>query len=227
MAAGVETVMKKQYLYLSCILMLLSPVLGAEVAIDKVMIGQFSSGTLAQWQSKEFNGRTHYQLINLDGTNVLKAESAGSASGLFNEQRIDLRKTPFLNWSWRIENRLGNINEQSKAGDDYAARIYVLVSGGMAFWRTRAINYVWASSSPQGKIWPNAFAGNHAIMIALRSSNDRIGAWYPEKRNILNDLKQQFGEDIDYIDAIAIMTDTDNAQGKTTAYYGDIYFSNN
>lgn len=227
MAVGIEGAMKKQYLYLSCILMLLSPVIGAEVVIDKVMIGHFSAGTLAQWQSKEFKGQTHYQLINLDGTTVLKAESTGSASGLFNEQRIDLRKTPFLNWSWRIENRLGNINEQSKAGDDYAARIYVLVSGGLAFWRTRAINYVWASTSPKGKIWPNAFAGNHAIMIALRSSNDRIGAWYPEKRNILNDLKQQFGEDIDYIDAIAIMTDTDNAQGKITAYYSDIYFSNN
>lgn len=189
------------------------------------MIGLFSSGTLDQWESKEFKGRTHYQLTGLAGITVLKAESDGSASGLFKEQRIDLQKTPVMNWSWRVENRLGDINEQAKSGDDYAARVYVVVSGGIAFWRTRAIDYVWASTSPKGKIWPNAFAGDHVMMIALRSSDDQTGIWYTEKRNILADLKQLVGEDIRYIDAVAIMTDTDNTHSKVTAYYGDIYFS--
>ncbi|MGR9000059.1 MAG: DUF3047 domain-containing protein [Gammaproteobacteria bacterium] len=207
------------------ILILLSVVGRAEVAGEKLMIGFFSSGSLAHWEPKKFKGQTKYQLVDLAGTRVLKAESADSASGLIKEQRIDLQKTPVMNWRWRIENRLGNLNEQTKSGDDYAARVYVVVSGGLAFWRTRAINYVWASTSPKGKIWPNAFAGNHAMMIALRSSRDQTGTWYTEKRNILADLKQQFGEDIPYIDAIAIMTDTDNTHGKATAYYGDIYFS--
>ena len=176
--------------------MLLSTAIRAEETGEKLMIGSFSSGSLDHWESKEFKGQTNYQLVDLAGTRVLKAESADSASGLFKEQRIDLQKTPVMNWRWRIENRLGNINEQAKSGDDYAARVYVVVSGGLAFWRTRAINYVWASTSPKGKIWPNAFAGDHAMMIALRSSSDQTGTWYTEKRNILADLKQQFGEDI-------------------------------
>ena len=209
------------------ILMLLSTAIRAEETSEKLMIGSFSSGSLDHWESKKFKGQTKYQLVDLAGARVLKAESANSASGLFKEQRIDLQKTPVMNWRWRIENQLGNINEQAKSGDDYAARVYVVISGGLAFWRTRAINYVWASTSPAGKIWPNAFAGDHAMMIALRSSSDQTGTWYTEKRNILADLKQQFGEDIRYIDAVAIMTDTDNAQGKVTAYYGDIYFSKN
>jgi hypothetical protein len=62
-------------------------------------------------------------------------------------------------------------------------------------------------------------------MIALRSSTDQTGTWYSEKRNILADLKHQFGEDIQYIDAIAIMSDSDDSQGHVTAYYGDIYFT--
>ena len=209
------------------ILMLLCVAVRAEVAGEKLMIGSFSTGSLDHWESREFKGQTKYLLVDLAGTRVLKAESTNSASGLFKEQRIDLQKTPVMNWRWRIENRLGNINEQDKSGDDYATRVYVVVSGGVAFWRTRAINYVWASTSPAGKIWPNAFAGNHAMMVALRSSSDQSGVWYTEKRNILADLKQQFGEDILYIDAVAIMTDTDNAHGKVTAYYGDIYFSKN
>jgi len=207
--------------------MLLSVTIRAEVAVEKLMIGSFSAGSFDHWESKEFKGQTKYQIVYLAGARVLKAESADSASGLFKEQRIDLQKTPVMNWRWCIENRLGNINEQAKSGDDYAARVYVVISGGLTFWRTKAINYVWASTSPKGKTWPNAFAGDHAMMIALRSSSDQTGTWYMEKRNILADLKQQFGKDIRYIDAVAIMTDTDNAHGKVTAYYGDLYFSKN
>jgi hypothetical protein len=204
----------------------------AEVVGEKLMIGSFSSGSLNNWEAKEFKGQTSYKLVDLAGTRVLKADSAGSASGLFNEQRIDLHKTPVMNWRWHIENRLGNdINEQVKSGDDYAARVYVIASGGAAFWQTKAIIYVWSSTSPIGNVWPNpyAYAGANGkmIMIALRSSTDQAGTWYSEKRNILTDLKHQFGEEIRYIDAVAIMTDTDDSHGKATAYYGDIYFSKN
>jgi len=190
-----------------------------------VPIAEFSSGKLTGWKNKSFSGQTVYQLIQLKNTQVLKAESHSGASGLFKEQRIDLQKTPFLNWRWRIDHRLPPLNEQSKSGDDYSARVYVVVSGGWAFWKTKAINYVWAGNTPKHTIWPNAFAGKSAMMIALRSSHDKTQAWYQEKRNILQDLKSQFGEDIRYIDAVAVMTDTDNAQGDAVAYYGDIYFS--
>jgi len=207
--------------------MLSSPFLHAENTDNRLAVGSFSSGLLDHWESKEFKGQTRYQLVKQDGITALKAESTNSASGLVKKQRIDLHKTPVLNWRWRIEKRLSNLNEQSKAGDDYVARVYVIVSGGLAFWRTKAINYVWASTSPKGKIWPNAFAGKNAMMIALRSSNDPAGGWLTEKRNVLADFNQLIDKDIDHIDAVAIMTDTDNSQGTATAYYGDIYFTEN
>jgi len=190
-----------------------------------IHLGLFSQGQLNNWNTKEFSGTTNYQLTQLNDKQVLKAESQSSASGLFKEQKINLQKTPVLNWQWRIESQLGKINEQSKEGDDYSARIYVLVDGGWAFWKTKAINYVWSSNTPKGTVWPNAFVGNSAMMIAVRSSKDKTHTWYHEKRNVRKDLQEQFGADFQYIDAIAIMTDTDNAKGSTTAYYGDIYFS--
>jgi hypothetical protein len=192
---------------------------------DSIRIGDFSSGSLQGWRTQAFKGETQYRLVEQDGVKVLRADSSAAASGLFRKQRIDLTKTPFLNWRWRVENGLRRLNEQSKPGDDYAARVYVVVDGGLAFWRKKALNYVWASSSPKGKIWPNAFAGEHVMMIALRSSGDRPAVWYEEKRNIREDLREQFGEDIHSIDAVAIMTDTDNAGGRATAFYGDIFFS--
>jgi len=195
-------------------------------ADDKnISIGLFSSGDISSWESKSFSGITHYQITEIDNTFSLQAKSHASASGLFIEQRIDLNKTPYLNWSWRINQHLNNLNEQSKSGDDFSARIYIVVSGGWAFWRTKAINYVWAGNTAKGFIWPNAFVGKKSMMVALRSHDDKTQVWYQEKRNIQMDFKQIFGSDIQYIDGIALMTDTDNSQSHALAYYGDIYFS--
>jgi Protein of unknown function (DUF3047) len=207
------------------LLLVTTPTSADEQSQSGLTVGSFSTGSLSGWKTKEFKGQTQYKVAKLDGSQVLKADSNAAASGLFYEQRIDLEKTPIMNWRWRIENRLGAIDEQTKSGDDFAARVYVVKSGGLVFWNTKAINYVWSSTSPKDKTWPNPFAGDHATMVAVRSSSDNIGTWYTEKRNIRADFKKLTGEDVLYIDAVAIMTDTDNAKGKATAYYGDIYFT--
>jgi hypothetical protein len=195
------------------------------VAEPQLPLGEFSRNRLDGWKHKRFKDETRYQLQTLDGVVALKADSQAAASGLFKEQRIDLEKTPFLNWSWRIANRLSGLNEQSKAGDDYAARIYVVVKGGLAFWQTKAINYVWASNTSKDKVWPNAFAGDHAMMIALCGPEASTNVWYSEKRNVHADLQKLLGEDSRFIDAVALMTDTDNGGGQVFAFYGDIWFS--
>lgn len=194
-------------------------------ADSQIPLGEFSQNRLSGWEQKSFKGETRYQLRQLDGATVLFADSHGTGSGLFKEQTVDLEQTPVLNWSWRIANRLPGLDEQSKAGDDYAARVYVVVKGGLAFWQTKAINYVWAGNSAKGRVWPNAFAGDHAMMLALRGPEAPLNSWQAEKRNVRADFKQLFGEDVRRIDAVAIMTDTDNSNGSVSAVYGDIWFS--
>lgn len=205
-------------------LLLVSSVVAAENNAN-IPISFFSAGSLVEWENQSFSGDTYYRLVSLDNTQVLKAESQAGASGLLKKQVIDLQKTPYLNWRWRIDNRLAKMNEQSKAGDDYSARIYVVIDAGWAFWQTKAINYVWVNNTAKGFIWPNAFAGKNVQMMAIRSSQDKTHTWYQEKRNIRQDLKALFGTDILHLDAIAIMTDTDNAEGNAVAYYSNIYFS--
>ncbi|MCB1815010.1 MAG: DUF3047 domain-containing protein, partial [Candidatus Competibacteraceae bacterium] len=131
---------------------------------------------------------------------------------------------PYLNWSWKVANVLSGIDEHSKAGDDFAARVYLVVSGGALFWKTRSLVYVWSSNQPVNSAWENPFTGN-ARHIAVRSGAAEVGQWLSEKRNIREDFKRVFGEDIESIDAVAIMTDTDNSGQSATAWYGDIYFS--
>ncbi len=213
--------MLKAILTLTCIFV--APVFaGAE----PIPIGQFSTGSLSGWEEKEFEGKTQYVLVNDDvlGKTVLKAESNHGASGLFREIKIDLNKTPYLNWSWKTSSAFKGINENEKAGDDFVARIYVVVDGGFFFWKTIALNYVWSSSHQKGDKWDNPFTSN-ATMFAVESGKENLNTWQHYKRNIREDLKRLTGKDEQYIDAIAIMTDTDNTGLSATTYFGDIFFS--
>ncbi len=198
--------------------------LSATATAETLAVGKFSTGDLSGWEEKSFVDNTQYKIIDTKHGKVLHASTQGSASGLFKTVKIDLTRTPYLHWSWRVDNIYSGNDERSKAGDDYPARIYVVVDGGLFFWRTRAVNYVWSSNQPVGSQWPNAYTSN-AMMIAVRSGQGDTGQWLHERRNVREDLKRLFGEDITHIDAVAVMTDGDNTRQSASADYGDIYFS--
>lgn len=190
-------------------------------------IGRFSQGKLDNWEIKEFSGKTEYQIVNDNGerkSRVLKAISNSGASGLFIEKRIDLEKTPYLHWSWKTEKLYSDLDESKKQGDDFVARIYIVLDGGLFFWKTRALNYVWSSSFRKGQAWPNPFTAN-ATMFAVESGDKNLGKWLHYSRNVGEDLKKLMNKEVRYIDGVALMTDSDNAGQQATTYYGDIYFS--
>jgi len=189
-------------------------------------IGQFSKGDLSKWEEKVFDGETIYTFV-LDKQkqqSVLQATSSNAASGLFCKMRIDLEKTPYLNWSWNTSSAFDGMDESKKAGDDFVARIYVVVDGGLLFWKTLALNYVWSSSHKTGEKWSNPYTSN-ATMFAVESGKGNLGTWQHYKRNVHEDLKQLVGKDTRYIDAVAIMTDTDNSGKSATTSFGDIFFT--
>ncbi len=192
--------------------------------INSLSVGTFSAQNLDAWEEHSFEGNTRYELARVDGRPAVRAQSSAAASGLFRNIRVDLEETPFLSWSWRIDNTINSANEQQRNGDDYPARIYVVRKGGLLPWNTMAVNYVWASNQPAGSSWSNPYT-DRARMIALRSGNSESGQWLREKRNVKADFQRLFGEDVRYIDVVALMTDTDNTGENVTAYYGDISFS--
>lgn len=193
---------------------------------ELVKVGTFSQNGTTGWESIKFKDNTQYSLVEVGGIFALKAVSKASASGLVRSFRVDLDKTPYLNWRWRIEKELeGVFDETLKSGDDYSARIYVIFSDGFIAWDTKAINYVWAKHAKKESVWSNAWAGKNAVMTAIRTASDKLSQWYTEKRNVKKDIKKHFGKTIRYLNAVAVMTDTDNTKKTAVAYYGDIYFS--
>jgi hypothetical protein len=214
--------MRQRVLVILCLLLVSGTVVGIA---DRLVISDFAAHGVTQWERKRFSGDTIYSVKQQGQQAVLMAESRDSASGLVKKIRVDLQQYPYLRWRWRTDSRLHGLDETTRQGDDYVARVYVVVSGGLFFWRTLALNYVWSSNQEKGASWPNAFAGDNAMMVALRSDADGRHTWYEERRNVYEDLKRYHGREIRYIDAIAIMTDTDNSEGRAVSYYGDLYFS--
>jgi hypothetical protein len=193
-----------------------------------------SKNGIQQWEPKIFSGESIYTIENYNGRLALKALSKNSASGLGLKKQIDLLKTPYINWSWLVEKKLLKLDERSKSGDDFAARIYIVIDGGFMLWKTKSVNYVWSSNQDQNLIWNNAFAGSRVKMMSVRGADSKQGKWYDEKRNVYQDLIDIFGDKgsdsankkaYRYIDVVAIMTDTDNSGKEAESYYGDVIFS--
>jgi len=180
------------------------------------------NGSLNGWKEKSFVDHTDYT-INADGK--INAQCNASASSMYREIAIDLDKTPVLNWSWKLPSpgKYNSVNERTKTGDDFAARIYAVVDTGTIIPNVLTLNYVWAGGEENGAHWNNPFY-KKAHMVVVNDA-DQTGQWVSQSRNIKDDFQNYFARDIDTIDGIAIMTDCDNTGGQAAAFYGRIYMS--
>lgn len=179
---------------------------------------------LADWDRHSFEGETRYESVTVDDRAAIHAICDDrTASGLFYREDIDLRETPVMEWSWRVEDTFRDIDETTRAGDDYPARIYVVDESRVLRWRTRALNYVWSSSHEPGADWPNAYA-SQARMIAVRGAADAGDGWRTERRNVLEDFERHHDRSPEQINAVAIMTDCDDTGQDIEAWYGEIRF---
>jgi hypothetical protein len=193
------------------------------ILADELSVSRFNTEGLAGWEQKSFKGLTQYHLTPQKGRVVVKATSRAAASGLVRKISFDPKKYRYLRWSWKIDHTIIKGDEKTRAGDDYAARLYVVFAGNY-FWKTKAINYIWANHLKRGSSIPNAYTSS-AIMVAVESGNTMAGQWHFEERDIFADYKKLFGTDPGEVTAIAIMTDTDDTDGEATAWYGDITLS--
>jgi hypothetical protein len=186
----------------------------------ELAVSDFARDGLTGWKTKIFAGETAYQVVQDDGRVVVQAVSQAAASCLIKEIEFQPAEYPYLRWSWKIDKTIEGGDEKTKAGDDYAARLYVVFPGRF-FWQTRAINYIWANQLAENASIANAYTAQ-AMMVAVRSGPASAGRWMFEERDIRADYLRLFGEEPKEAAAIAIMTDTDNTAASAVAWYGDI-----
>ena len=194
---------------------------------ENVNIFKFTEQELSELDVRKVRGadnKTVYTVGSNENGNFLKAVADNAASGLGKEVKIDLNKTPFINITWKIEKDLQGINENSKKGHDFAARVFAVKKTGATPLSNRAINYVFSSNSAVGQSWPSPYT-KKSIDNVLATTKDNLNVWVTVKANVKEDFKKFHDLDVNELDGLAIMADTDNSKMKSIAYFQNIYFS--
>ena len=196
---------------------------------NEIKVFNFTEKELSQLDVRKVRGadnNTIYSVGSNENGNFLKAVADNAASGLGKEIKIDLNKTPYINITWKIERDLPGIKENTKKGHDFAARVFAVKKTGATPLSNRAINYVFSSNNEIGFNSPSPYT-KKSIDNVLSSTKKNINEWVTVKANVKEDFKKFHNLDVNELDGLAIMSDTDNSKMKAIAYYQNIYFSEN
>ena len=174
-----------------------------------------------------------------DGGDHVFSIDAKRASGAI-AHALDIPATTRLSWRWKVNHSVAKADLTKKAGDDFAARVYVFfdVPHTRLSWLERmklklasrslghaiptaALCYVWDNRHPVGTIAPSAYT-DLVRTIVLRSGNTDAGRWQVQQRDLEADFRASFGRAAPRVTGIALASDTDNTGGHVTAWFGDL-----
>ena len=194
---------------------------------DEIKVFDFSETELSNLEVRKVRGadnKTTYTVGTNENGAFLKSIADNAASGLGKEIKIDLNKTPFINITWKVEKDLSGIKEDTKKGHDFAARVFAVKKTGATPLSNRAINYVFSSNSDIGLNRPSPYT-KKSIDYVLSTTKENLNEWVTVKANVKDDFRKFHNLDLNELDGLAIMSDTDNSQMKSIAYFQNIYFS--
>ncbi len=194
---------------------------------EQVKVFEFTEKELSELTVRKVRGadnKTAYSVGSNVNGNYLIAIADNAASGLGKEIKIDLNKTPFINITWKIEKDIPGIDETAKKGHDFAARVFVIKKTGATALSNRAVNYVFSSNQDVGSNSPSPYT-KKSIDNVLATTKTNLNEWVTVKANVKEDFKKFHNLDVNELDGIAIMSDTDNSKQKSITYYQNIYFS--
>ena len=205
----------------------ISIILILPVKAEQIQVFEFTDQELKTLKVRKVRGadnKTNYIIGSNENGNYLKAEANNSASGLGKEIKINLNSTPIINITWKVEKNLDGIKEDTKKGHDFAGRVFVIKKTGATPLSNRAVNYVFSSNNKVGNNWQSPYT-KKSIDNVLSTTSEHMNEWVTVKSNVKKDFIKFHDLDVNEIDGIAIMTDTDNSKLTAITYYQNIYFS--
>ncbi len=217
--------------------------LPAVVHASAIWVGQFQAGS-GPWQEVRLRKDlkpNRFEYRNWEGVHALEVHTNAGMSLMARPLTLDLSATPVLCWRWRVDAVIANADMKQRAGDDYAARVYVSfklpdaalglgLRTKLALARTiwgadvpdAAINYVWDNRHPIGTEQPNPYT-DRAMMVVQRSGNQQAGRWVEERRNVLQDVTRLFSSEAHAVQ-LAFTADSDNTGQSAHAGFADAHF---
>lgn len=222
--------------------------LAGNALAEPLWVGRFSESDAAvpvPWKIERLSEKfppTRYTVRRWDGVVSIEAHAKKSMALFGRPVTVDLKKTPFLCWQWRIDAPLASADLSTKAGDDYAARVYLTFTlppdelsfgtrAKLALARSiygdqvpdAALNYVWDNKHPVGTLQDNAYT-DRTRMLVRRTGAAQAGGWVQERRDVGKDFQRAFPGSNGQLTGLAIASDTDNTGAEAHAGFADFRF---
>ena len=204
--------------------------------------GETLPGGWRVWSLGRFKKPTEYRLERKDGRTVVRAFADASASGLLHDLDVDPRQHPWLHWRWKVEQLIHSADNIQRHTEDSPVRLVITFAGDRSklefsdrLFATQVslltgqelpyatLMYIWENRAERGQIIASRYTSRIRMVVA-ESGREKLGQWWEESRNVLEDYRRAFGEEPGRITSIGLMTDTDNTGEQVHAWYGDIQF---
>ena len=201
------------FTYFLSIFLICIPVSAKEFRID------FSDEGMKLFKKRGFGKKTIYTNGKDDKGWFLKAEADSGATGLGME--IDkelLKEMPFLNITFKIEKDFDSIDQKTKDGHDWTARVMVGFGKKIG---SKLVSLSHSSFLEEGFTQKSPWNPKRSVDYVI--SNDKSGEWHTRKINVRELLEKT--HNISFTNFIAVFSDSNNSKQKIIAYYRDIYFS--
>ena len=184
--------------------------------------------------------RTAFRTQKHEGRESTLAESSGSASMLRQRLRIGPQQLGRLHFSWQAENLLPGADLSAQGQGDSPTRLVLAFDGdrqrfsmrnAMLSELTRSLTgedmpyatlmYVWSNDLPVDTVIVHPRT-DRVRKIVVESGPGRLPQWLHYDRDVRADFEKAFGEPPGELQALGIMTDSDNTRSSTRAWYGEI-----
>jgi hypothetical protein len=202
----------------------------------------FTAAPFHTWQHYRLPGKeaTEFSFSQVNGREVVEASANASASMLRLPVRVEAADLRRIKFSWMVPELIAQADMALRQSDDSPVRVVLAFEGDRSRFSMKnamlselslaitgeplpyaTLMYVWCNTRPAGSVIINARTDRIRKLVVQSGAKD-LSHWLDYERNVRADFQQAFGEAPGALVGIGIMTDSDNTQTKTHAWYGPL-----
>ena len=197
------------------------------VVEDWTRSGLGARGIPPGWKGENWGRASAEDLtvVEDEGRRALRMRSAGDRATLSIDLngRVDLERTPILEWTWKVTVLPVGGDARVKARADQAGQVYVVWPRAPALLRSRIIGYAWDTTAPAGATIPSQKTRTVTYVI-VRSGRADLGRWITERRDVVADYRRIYGEAPDAPGALSLSIDSNDTRSAAESFVGSIVF---
>lgn len=196
----------------------------------------------AAWQHFRFPGKrsSEFSYVRKDGRDAMAAVAKSSASMWRQVLRIEPAQLGTVGFSWKVPQLIDHADMALRDADDSPVRIVLAFEGDRSRFSPKnamlselarlltgeelpyaTLMYVWCNTRPPGSVIVNPRT-DRIRKLVIESGTGKLGAWVDYERDIRADFEKAFGEAPGALVSVSLMTDSDNTQSVTRAWYGPL-----